>query len=234
VASLRVARGGVRVVAVGGTHLVAIGGCNDIFGNAEMLCTVELYDALAGQWTLLDTRLSVPRPTAAVAPLDDTRLFICGGASKEVSMALASAEVYDLPTSEAPAYSGNCTEASEVFGGEDGILGEDDDCPVDRHTRKPSHIEDLTLGRMGCQAVGIDLPAPGAFFPMRTRRCVAVVGGEENNGENGDSGETPDNRQISSVLVYDTGEGAWRSEALFPSMPTPRTAMALCVSLGRV
>jgi hypothetical protein len=63
---------------------------------------------------------------------------------------------------------------------------------------------------------------------------VLVVGGEEDQGDGWeDLEETPPTRQFSSVLVYDAVECVWRPEGAFPSMPTPRTAMALCVGLGR-
>mmetsp|Transcript_76056 Transcript_76056/g.211383 ORF Transcript_76056/g.211383 Transcript_76056/m.211383 type:complete len:483 (+) Transcript_76056:44-1492(+) len=234
-ASLRVSRGGSRVAAVGDSHLVAVGGCNDVFGEPVMLPTVEIYDARADQWSLLETRLSVPRTTAAVAAIDDTRLFICGGACADETTASASAEVYTLPASTADAQSANSAQLAEIADDDGAMAGRalQDELSIGSHSTKPMDVDDAAVGRMGCQAIAIDLPASGESFPMRTRRCVAVIGGEGDSGEDvEDSEDEPDICQFSNVLVYDLVEGTWRPDGSFPPMPTPRTAMALCVSRG--
>jgi hypothetical protein len=58
-----------------------------------------------------------------------------------------------------------------------------------------------------------------------------VVGGEHGDE---DWETNPVIRQFSSVLVFDIESGTWRSEQDFPPIPTPRTAMALCIAPGRV
>lgn len=99
---------------------------------------------------------------------------------------------------------------------------------------KLAAVENAADGRMGCQAITIDLPAPGCKFPLRTRRSVVVVGGEEEEGDSWEDADEARTRQFASVLVYDVEDGTWRPEGVLPPMPTPRTAMALCVGLGRV
>lgn len=192
-ADLQVARAGARVVALGDRYLAAVGGCDDVFGRASVLFTVELYDPLLGLWAVLGQQLSTPRTTAAVAALDDENIFIIGGAPS-----LSSAELYRVPN--------------------DGPKG----------TPASTSMADITEGRMGCQAVAMSLPSPGSHFPVCTRKCVVVVG-----GENGEDDVDMQCRQFSSVLVYDVEDDAWRTD-FFPPIPTPRTAMALCVAPGMV
>ncbi|CAE8606782.1 unnamed protein product, partial [Polarella glacialis] len=90
-ASLNVARAGARLVAIAGGQLAAVGGCDDVFGRAEMLASVEIFGE-GGSWALLDTQLRVPRTTAAAVALDDCRILVVGGAPS-----LSSAEVYHMP-----------------------------------------------------------------------------------------------------------------------------------------
>jgi len=201
-AELHMARAGSRVVTLGDRYLAAVGGCDDVFGRAEMLPTVELFDTTAGgRWVMLDVQLLTPRTTAAVAALDDQRILVIGGAPS-----LSSAEVYRVPES---------AECSEEPGS-----GQVPVC-------------DMAEGRMGCQAVALQLPAPTATYPLCTRMCVVVVGGE-NGDEDWDLDQEAHVRQFSSVLVYDTQDDEWKhSDGGLPPMPTPRTAMALCVGPGR-
>jgi len=247
-ASLRVARAGSRVVVLGDRYLAAVGGCEDVFGRAEMLTSVELYDPGAAMWALLDVQLSTPRTTAAVAALDEQHILVFGGAPS-----LASTEVYSVPRrTEADACGGSAattTESSPMtvatssapssdrdsgsteLAGTDssaagGSGGEFEASPV---ATIAMSCGELAEGRMGCQAVALDLPASGSSFPLCTRPCVVVVG-----GENGDEDLDARVRQFSSVLVYDVEAKAWRPEGAFPPIPTPRTAMAICVGPGRV
>lgn len=203
-ADLHMARAGSRVVTLGDRFLAAVGGCDDVFGRAEMLPTVELFDINVGYWVLLDLQLSTPRTTAAVAALDDSRILVIGGAPS-----LSSAEVYRVP---------NPTVCHRP-------VDHDPECCT------PA-VCDMAEGRMGCQAVALQLPASDSQYPLCTRQCVVVVGGE--NGDEDWDYEQAHVRQFSSVLVYDTEGDEWRTEGSFPSMPTPRTAMALCVGLGRI
>lgn len=196
---LHLARAGLRVVIMGERYLAAVGGCDDVFGRAEMLPSVELYDVTVGYWMLLNMTLSTPRTTAAVAALDENQILVIGGAPS-----LSSAEVYRMP------------ERTECSGG----------------TARQPTVCDMAEGRMGCQAVALDLPAPGATYPHCSRHCIVVVGGEGGD-EDWESDQT-DVKQFSSVLVYDIESDEWRKESTFPPMPAPRTAMALCVGLGRV
>jgi len=205
-ADLNVARAGARVVGLNDRYMAVVGGCDDVFGRAELLPTVELFDADAGNWSILDMQLSTPRTTAAAAALNDRQILIVGGAPS-----LSSAEVYHLPP-----------------------LGEQhssDCCDEEPHTRRAEAptVYEMAEGRMGCQAVALDLPSIDKTFPLCNQNCVVVVG-----GENGDENLDTSIRQFSSVMVYDVEAQSWRSEKSFPPIPTPRTAMALVVGPGLV
>jgi len=60
---------------------------------------------------------------------------------------------------------------------------------------------------------------------------VVVVGGERCDEG---SDDMPRVRQFADVGVFDVGAGAWREEGAVPPMLAARTAVALCVGLGRV
>lgn len=199
---LNIPRAGARIVTLGGKYLAAVGGCDDVFGRAEILATIELFDSCADHWSVLASQLSTPRTTAAVAALDNREILIFGGAPS-----LSSCEVYGVPEQA------------------------DADFPRRAAPRKLEGppICDITEGRMGCQAVAIDLPAPGKSFPLCTRQCVVVVG-----GENGDEDFEGHSRHFNSVLVYDVEASTWRPQDSFPQIPTPRTALALCKGPGRI
>lgn len=201
--SLNVARAGARVVTIAGGKLAAVGGCDDVFGRAEMLASVEILKQGNSNWELLDTQLGVPRTTAAAVALDAERILVMGGAPS-----LSSAEVYHVQK-KAQEDQGEVGCASQI------------------------QIGDMAEGRMGCQAVVMRLPAPGKTFPTCTRQCVVVVGGENGDEDWEDEGATLA-RQFSTVLVFDAEEGVWRPTDAFPHLPTPRTAMALCVAPGLV
>mmetsp|Transcript_60141 Transcript_60141/g.130435 ORF Transcript_60141/g.130435 Transcript_60141/m.130435 type:complete len:422 (-) Transcript_60141:124-1389(-) len=206
-AGLRMARAGSRVVPLGSQYLAAVGGCDDVFGRAEMLPTVEVFDAATGRWSLLDTQLSTPRTTAAVAALEDRRILVVGGAPS-----LATAEAFSVW----PA----------VDLGEPGVeagAGRADPAPT---------IQDIPEGRMGCQAVAMHLPSPNEKYPLCSRMCVVIVGGE--NGDEDWELDQANVRQFDSALVYDVEESAWRDENALPPMLMPRIAMALCVGHGRI
>lgn len=213
-ADLHVARAGARVVALADRYLAAVGGCDDVFGRAELLPTVELFDGRQGRWSLLDLQLTTPRTTAAVAALDDRQILIIGGAPS-----LSSAEVYHVPSTTVAECSGEAPEGAPAPTPE----------TAGRQNPARTPICDIAEGRMGCQAVAIDLPAPEGNYPLCTRQCIVVVG-----GENGDEDWEPNIRQFSSVLVYDAEAQEWRPEEYFPAIPTPRTAMALCVGPGQI
>jgi N-acetylneuraminic acid mutarotase len=212
-ADLHRARAGARVVTLGGRYLVAVGGCDDVFGRAEMLPTVELYDPAVGHWVLLETQLSTPRTTAAVAALDDRRVLVVGGAPS-----LSSSEVYGV---QFP-----CDPAEDNKQDEDVVLS-------------TPEVSDMAEGRMGCQAAALWLPSASSTstasggYPLCDTRTVVVVGGENGDEEDWDYGQTFV-RQFNSVLVYDAEMDSWRESTPIPPMPTPRTTTALCVGFGRI
>jgi hypothetical protein len=158
--SMQEARAGARVVALGDRYLAAVGGCNDVFGRAEILPTIELFDSQAGAWQMLELQLTTPRTTAAVAALDDDSILITGGAPS-----LSSVEVYWLP---------------RRFEGEGSSR-----MAVDQI--KPAIVSSIAEGRMGCQAANLRLPGPGKAYPICDRQCVVVAGGE--SGEDGGDAE---------------------------------------------
>jgi len=206
-APLKIGRSGARLVTLGDSRLAAVGGCDDVFGRAETQATVELFDVATGFWTLLDSRLSEPRTSAAISAIDDTRIFVVGGAPSR-----ATAEVYQVP------------------------LPRDDDDeiekPLDEHENYAAVIQ-MTDGRMGCQAAMISLPQKGSDYPHTENRCVLVIGGERCD-EVGEAHPLPRVKQLSSVAVFDLDAGVWREDEAVPSMSIPRTTVALCSGLGRV
>lgn len=201
---LQIPRSGSRVVALDDRYIAAIGGCDDVFGRAETQSTVEIFDVRIGRWSLLAGELAQPRTTAAAAAIDSRRLLIVGGAPS-----LSSAEVYrvDLPQ--------GLRRASD----EEEIIVTSDT------------ITDMPDGRMGCQAAVIDLPAPGAKYPITARKSVVIIGGERCDETNGD---WPRVRQFSNVPVFDIETGEWRTDAPITTMAAQRTAVALCVGVGRI
>jgi len=207
-ADLNMARAGSRVVTLGDRYLAAVGGCDDVFGRAEMLPTVELYDITVGRWNLLNVQLSTPRTTAAIAAIDDRRILVIGGAPS-----LSSAEVYHVPETADQEAAPEPMNHQQV------------------HLKGPP-VSDMVEGRTGCQAVALELPALDSTYPLCTRQCVLVVGGE--NGDDDWDYDQAHVWQFSSVLVYDVLSDSWRPEDSFPPMPTPRTAMALCVGPGKI
>jgi len=198
-ADLNVARAGARVVALGEHHLAVVGGCDDVFGRAELLQSVELLDVRGGAWALLGPQLTAPRTTAAVAAVDNHQILIMGGAPS-----LASAELYTVPESDVAS---QCSSSAAYS----------------------SEVCSMTEGRMGCQAACIRLPSARKQYPVCDRQCVVVVG-----GESGDDELEAQIRQFSSVLVFDVEEGKWLPSDFFAPIPTPRTAMALCVGPGLI
>uniref|UniRef100_A0A7S2D4U6 Uncharacterized protein n=1 Tax=Alexandrium andersonii TaxID=327968 RepID=A0A7S2D4U6_9DINO len=134
-------------------------------------------------------------------------MIVVGGAPS-----LASSEVYSLRELADSAYSSSSSSSE--------------------HSRLIETVADLAEGRMGCQAVTMQLPAPDGRYPLCTRTCVVVVGGE--NGEEDWEGNQAHVRQFSSGLIFDVEDNEWRPESALPPMMVPRTAMALCVGPGYI
>jgi len=211
-APLRVGRSGLRVIAVEGRFLVAVGGCDDVFGRAETLPTVELYDPQQKRWKVLSMKLRQPRTTAGVTSIGANKLIVVGGAPS-----LASAEIYhaDLP----PAGEANCNKRSAQ---------RREDASDDPFTVNSS-ITDMAEGRLGCQAATVALPGVGASYPLSLRPSVLIVGGERCGRY------WAQNHQFASVPVFDIASGTWRDQETHPvpPLPSPRTALAVCVGVGR-
>eukprot|EP00913_Durusdinium_trenchii_P018487 g17369.t1 len=70
--SLNVARAGARVVTIAGGKLAAVGGCDDVFGRAEMLASVEILKQGNSNWELLDTQLGCLATDRRLSTLADT------------------------------------------------------------------------------------------------------------------------------------------------------------------
>jgi len=244
-APLQVARSGSRVVALGDRHLLAVGGCDDVFGRAEMQPTAELFDASAGHWAVLRQQLAQPRTTAGVAVLDARRVIVFGGAPS-----LSSAEVYSVPLPPAGQAPDVPPAAGNAPGGEPAAPGAGDAGASGTRgsgagLSAPGAVQEevarrllanLPGGRMGCQAAALSLPADGGAARLGSDRlCIVVVGGERCIPLTSDF-PPPRVQQFASVPVFDVVEGAWvpPERAPVPPLPSPRTAVALCVGAGRV
>lgn len=210
---LQLARSGVRIVTVCGRYVAAVGGCVDVFGvGSPCTPTVELYDPAAGHWFLLGSQLMRARTCAAVATIDDTRLAVVAG-EPVASVARSSLEVYIMPK-----HLVGIDEEEQAERPEEVERAEQTEQPVD------SCFLEMSDWRRGCQAALLQLPGPGASYPLCTRPCVVVVGGE--------CLEKVDQQLFSSV--YDISSGVWRESGLIPPAAAARTAMAVCVGVGHV
>jgi hypothetical protein len=234
---LNVPRSGSRAVTLGERYLAAVGGCDDVFGRAETQATVEVYDPLIGCWSLLTTRLAVPRTSAAVVALDSDRFFVAGGAPSQASVEVCRVVMPENQSRPAtPSTSSGSSSGSEAEAGEsdDGAsAGAGAQVPV-LERQEDAKLEDLPEGRMGCQAVMVPLSCGAADSSRRERQCILVVGGERCE-EPGELQTLPRVRQLASVATYDVATGSWLDgDQEVVSMGVPRTTMALCTGLGRV
>jgi len=230
-APLQIARSGSRVVALAGDrYLAAIGGCDDVFGRAETQPTVELFDAETGTWTLLESRLQFARTTAAAVAVSDRRVLVVGGAPS-----LASAELYDVQVPVLPAegheQEGGASSSSSVAISRDEERGDAAEGQEQQSQSNLPPIADMREGRMGCQAVVLNLPGPKGTFPLTDRSCAVVVGGERCDEGTGD---VPRVKQFKNAHIFDISTNSWREDEVIPEMSVPRTAAALCVAVGHV
>jgi hypothetical protein len=92
-------------------------------------------------------------------------------------------------------------------------------------------VGDMPDGRMGCQAVVLNLPRPGCDYPLANMPCAVIVGGEYCEESETDF---PRLKQLASVPVFDIEASSWREDKIMPQMAEARTAVALCVGIGRV
>jgi hypothetical protein len=92
----------------------------------------------------------------------------------------------------------------------------------------PKKVADMPGGRMGCQAVVVQVPRPHNENHRHSalRNCVLVVGGENCD----DSGT----RQLKTVAAYDLDLDTWCEAEAVPEMNMARTGMAMCLGSGRV
>jgi len=212
---LNVARSGARVVALGQHYLAAVGGCANVFTTAEELSTVELFDVRVSQWFLLEQRLQRPRPTSAVAAIDDQRLLIVGGWTDP-----ASTEVYEVvpPSTD--------SEGAEVLRSsrrQQRVRK----VKFDKECGAKVAIPDIPDSRRGGVAASLTLPQVGSRYPLTGCPSVAVLCGESQTGSQGGSA-------VTDVQVFDVKTNSWRSDSVIPAMYTARCAAAVCVGFGRV
>jgi len=210
-APLQVPRSGSRVVALGERYLAAVGGCEDPFGRISIQSSVEIYDSEARSWSLLDTQLAIPRTCASVAAIDDSRILVAGGRSSG-QRGGATVEVFTTPLAKGQ----QATPSSK----------DNDVCSEEKEEGNFCGLVDCLDGRMGCQAIVLNLPDTGAQYPMSNRRCLVAVGGERCD-------RSPDAELFSCALNIETGKWC-ESDVLPPLQGAPRTAVALCVGAGRV
>lgn len=226
---LNVPRSGSRAVNLGERYLAAVGGCDDVFGRAETQATVELYDPVAGCWSLLSTRLAVPRTSAAVVALDSDRFFVAGGAPSQASVEVCRVALPDAARALPAEARGPMAVALPEADSDVAPLV---DAARVAQAEEEAKLEDLPEGRMGCQAVMVPLCC-GDGARRSERQCILVVGGERSE-EAGEMQSLPRVRQLASVAAYDVATGSWLEDDKVVSMGVPRTTMALCTGLGRV
>jgi N-acetylneuraminic acid mutarotase len=216
---LQVPRSGARVVTLGTKYLVAVGGCVDPFGRVQMQASIELFDAEAGSWSLLRAHLASPRTCAVVAALDDQHIVACGGTGGEQAPGAPSSNV------EVVSVSRPSTKQLPVTRGEEGGSEKLHDSEhSDGFTM--DGVLDPILGRVGCQGAVLHLPSEKAEYPMCKQRCLVAFGGERTD-------RTPESKMFKRILDLDTGN--WCSPDILPETDAPpRTAVALCVGMGRV
>eukprot|EP00392_Amoebophrya_sp_AT5.2_P003357 g3362.t1 len=273
--SLNTGRAGGRVTAVRDRYAIIVGGCDDVFGRAEMLSTMEILDTQnhGAGWSYLSVGLAEPRTTAAVACVDD-RIIVLGGApslaSVEIINGVSDLIGYDGHDPEYHLLRGYGSRGRSSGGGRGrtrasagsrsvpGLADEEDfeetGPPLRRRRRHTSgsgsmEVEDaewlrtedgssdgddpedavadevsvasgtwvvrgpnLAQGRMGSQAIFLDVPAIGGSFPVKSRqrrRVVVVIGGEDD---------------------VDTLE--YVEQNVLPPLLHARTAMSVCVAMG--
>jgi len=236
-ASLQVPRSGSRVVSLGSHAIAAVGGCDDVFGRAETQATIEIFSLETNSWSMLDTKLAIPRTSAAVATIDDGgAFFVAGGAPSQ-----ASVEVFNLaalpdrarapcPSSSSSSRGGSDDESSQSMSDVEGVASSQSAGKANQD------VADMPEGRMGCQAAVVKLPqwkSGGSDFAGH-RNCVLVVGGELCEESSQRRSSVPRVRQLSSVAAYDLDAGKWCEADTIPAMTMARTTMALCLGVGRV
>lgn len=220
-APLQVARSGARVVTLQQRYLVVVGGCEDPFGRVAMQATVELFDPNVGHWELLGPTLASPRTCAAVAPVDDHRVLVLGGNDPEHANAQARPEIYRVCTPAGKDQSSTCNIAHAGSGNS----SPPEILDLNGVQILASEGPDPLVGRVGCQAVTLNLPGEGSDYPLCDRRYLLAIGGERC-----DRTREP----CMFARTFDFDEQAWVDSALPAPSALPRTAVALCVGLGRV
>lgn len=235
-----------KVYVVGGCSLQLEAQAAEAFMVTLRHC--EIYDPDQNRWTPTGP-LQIARSGTRVVALDSSHLAAIGGCDDVFGRAETqpTVELYDAQTEVWSVLShrlihprttaGAACLAPEqllVIGGApslctaevyrvqlpDGGLSPAEDDKV---------VDDLSDGRMGCQAAVLSLPSHGKTYPVTDRRCVVVIGGERCD-------ETPDFsqiRQLAAVPVYDTENSQWREDPVVPPLPCARTAVAVCVGMGR-
>lgn len=240
VAPLQTPRSGLRVLTLDAHRIAAVGGCADVFGRGMAQASVEIYSDSEKCWTtLIDTRLSIPRTSAAVACLGGGRqFFIAGGAPSQ-----SSVEIFQVPSfaGHHRKSAGNVAVTDKNSALSSRIATRMGECAASDSDGNCSAIceeavADMPQGRMGCQGAVVQLPRRrmGEETTSRYQTCVVIVGGELCDNDNGVVSAIPRIRQLSSALVYDLQAGAWLEPGTIPEMSTPRTSMASCLGWGRV
>lgn len=102
----------------------------------------------------------------------------------------------------------------------------------DDEAQKCREISNMPEGRMGCQAALVSLPRPGSKYPLAVQPCAVIIGGERCEDNSGS--DLPRVRQFATAPVFDIGTRSWRRDEVVPPLPAARTAVALCVGLGRL
>lgn len=255
-AKLQRSRWGHGCAALRG-HVYAVGGCSlrvgaePREGSMETLRCCEVYDPMLDAWSF-SAPLQVARSGSRVVGIRDRYLAAVGGcddvfgrAETQPTIELFDADIGAWSILETPLRQPRTTAGVSVMddgrllivGGAPSLssaevfrlqLGKEADI---QESQEEPNLEDMSEGRMGCQAAMVNLPAKDSDYPLSCQRCVVVVGGERCNDGVGD---WPRVTQFKSIPVYDIKAGSWREDGVVPQLPSPRTAVALCVGLGHV
>lgn len=246
-----VPRSGCRAVTLCNKYVAAVGGCDDVFGQALTQASVELFDVVTRQWTLLQESLASPRTSAAVSALDDENILVAGGAPshshseifrvlvREVEVKKASpvqlkspgmperrmgcqATVLELPRR---CFSKLQQEPPVVLRTQATISDSEEEPPVAELVENEGHSP---TGPRWEDQVAAAKAQPSQGF----RRCVLVVGGECQDPD--PAGHPSRVLQLNSCAGLDLETFSWLDTTFMPQMQTPRTTMALCQGHGRV
>jgi len=253
-ASLSRARWGHGCAALGGKVYV-VGGCSlqpEAQAREAFMVTLrccEVYCPEENRWTAC-APLQIARSGSRVVAIGDRHLAAIGGCDDVFGRAETqpTVELFDAvsktwqllsprllnPRTTAAAVALDDTRLLVIGGAPSNNTAEVYNLEIpgvggSPPTSEIQEVANLAEGRMGCQAAVLLLPAPGCSYPLAHKRSAVIIGGERCE-------ESPDFariRQFDTVPIYDIETGKWRQDEIVPPLPGARTAVAVCVGMGR-